>query len=1063
MRKAKTTCTAITGLCLLFLSLLITVSVAAQNVKVNGTVRSSENGDPVSGASIRNLQSGKLVVADDKGKYSIAAAVNDKLFISGIGYAADTVIIIKNKLVYDIQLVTKSNDDLEGVVVVGYGTMKRKDLTGSVGSVNMKDFEKAPVKSFDDALAGRVAGVVVQSGDGQPGSNANIIIRGAGSITQDQSPLYVVDGFPLEDANANSISPADIESMDILKDASATAIYGSRGANGVIVITTKSGKAGVPKLTYNGYYGIQASPRKFEMMNPYEFVKVIEGLGNATYNSIYFPGTTTVEDYKNIAPINMQDLVFKNGVNQNHDVAVRGGTNQTKYSLSFNANNQNGIIINTGFKRYQGRFKLDQKVNTKLNVGINVNYAYSALLGPTVAQTNFYASSNILYTVWGWRPVNPLSGAYSGIDLTNDFYDPLSDATGIQDYRVNPSISLRHMQNTTGTTTFVANAYAEYLFTPKLKLRINGSLTQPVISNTYFNDTLTQSGSKWNATGPNGGVSNRKNTMWLNENTLTYTTTFNKLHHFSAIANASFQINNYAYNGFSANQLPNPDLGIDGLDIAQKDNTTVSIYRSKNTLVSGVTRVNYDYNGKYYIQASLRADGSSKFATDKRWGYFPSTAVAWNFYKEKFLNGWSSVISNGKIRVGYGTAGNNRVSDFAYLPTLSLTSPAYSYSWNNNVGAYGASLSAPGNVNLKWETSIQTNIGLDMGFFKDRISLTMDLYERKVNDLILDADLPYSLGVANARGFKNIGKLTNKGLELSVNTVNIRNNKFRWSSQFNIAFNKNTINQLTEGQNVRLSGSGTFFNTTYSGISAYISRVGGPLGQMYGLIWDGVYQYSDFNQTSGGGYVLKSDIPDNSTGRANVKPGDIKYKDINGDGTITGADYTVIGSGLPKYTGGFSNDFSYGNFDLNVLWQWSVGNDVINANRYIFEGGIVTNPNVNQFAAYANRWTPDNPSNTMFRSGGYGNAAYSSRVIENGSYLKLRTVSLGYNVSPKLLKYLKINNIRAYASAQNIATITSYSGLDPESSSRQGNLTPGFDYAAYPHSFSVVFGLNITF
>ena len=372
----------------------------------------------------------------------------------------------------------------------------------------------------------------------------------------------------------------------------------------------------------------------------------------------------------------------------------------------------------------------------------------------------------------------------------------------------------------------------------------------------------------------------------------------------------------------------------------------------------------------------------------------------------------------------------------------------------------GAVISAAGNPNLKWETSIQPNIGLDLGFFNNRINLTVDAYKRKVKDLLLNAPLPYANGIPNASGYENVGSLQNKGLEVTLITNNVITKNFVWNSNFNMAFNQNEIISLAPGQVALLSGAGTFFNTTYSSLSPYISTIGDPLGQMYGLIWEGNYQYSDFNKMPNGAYVLKPGIPNNG---GNVQPGDIKYKDLNGDGIINNKDWTVIGNGLPTFTGGFSNDFSYKGFDLNVFLQWSVGNDVINANRYIFEGGILTNPNLNQFASYANRWEPNNPDNTLFRAGGYGPAAYSSRVVENGSYLKLRTVSLGYNFSKGLIDKMKIKKLRVYGSAQNILTITGYSGQDPESSSRNSNLTPGFDYTAYPHSLSVVLGINATF
>lgn len=1041
-------------------SFILKPQAAFAQVKIIRGIVTDSAGNPLRGINYK-IKDGKwLGMTNADGQFTLKVPQGSTLVFSSVNYLSREVTIDAADN-YPVEMLSKSSA-LSDVVVIGYGSVNRKDLTGAVGSVNMKDMEKAPVKSFDDALAGRVAGVTVQSSTGQPGDNANIVIRGAGSITQDQSPLYVVDGYPMEDADANSIPPDDIASIDILKDASATAIYGARGANGVVLITTKRGKTGSPMVSYNAYYGLQSMPKKVKMMTPYQFVSYVQDLGSDTYDSAWLSYPTTLDDYKNVKGVDMQNMVFRTGSNQNHDLSMRGGNDMTKYSVSLNYNNQSGIIINTGFKRLQGRFSLDQQVSKNLKAGVTVNYSYAQASGPQVTATNYYASSNILYSVWGWRPVNPIGDSTYDQNLATEFYDPLNDLYGNQDYRVNPYVNLSNIKNQSGTTTIVVNGYAEYAISPKLRLRIQGGITQPTVYSSYFNDSLTQSGSKWNSSGTNGGISTAKTTNWLNQNTLTYDNTFGSAHHITAVAGTSVQGNNYFYNGFSANQLPNPELGLDGLDLADAANTATSISHSTWKMISGFFRINYAYKSKYLVTASMRADGSSKFPKTNRWGYFPSAAVAWNFNKEHFAENWEA-LSTGKLRVGFGASGNNRVSDFAYLTTLTLTDLGYSYSWNNQAPAKGAVINTAGNSDLKWETSVQTNIGLDLGFINDRIMLTADIYKRDVNNLLLNASLPYDLGIPSATGYKNVGKLTNKGLEITLNTINIQHKHFLWSTNFNIAFNSNKIVKLTEGQNSLLSGSGSFFNTTYTSLSPYISKVGGSVGEMYGLIFNGVYQYSDFNQMPNGSYVLKSNVSDNGTGRANVHPGDIKYKDINGDGTINNEDYTVIGRGLPLYTGGLSNNFTVGRFDLNVLLQWSVGNDVINANRYLFEGAILTNPNLNQYAAYANRWTPDNPSNTMFRAGGFGNAAYSSRVIENGSYLKVRTVSLGYNVPSKALNRIKIKNIRVYASAQNLLTITGYSGQDPEASSRQSNLTPGFDYSTYPHSLSVVMGLNVTF
>ncbi|MBC9931809.1 TonB-dependent receptor [Chitinophaga qingshengii] len=1040
--------------------MILPLSLFAQQKKAITGIVKDKDGNPLIGVTVlvKNEKTG--ATTNDAGRFAITAAPGATLVFTFIGYEK-TEQLVDNRADYTVRMKDQVGT-LNDVVVVGYATQQRKDLTGSVGSVNMKEFEKAPVKSFDEALAGRVAGVAVASNDGQPGSIANIVIRGAGSITQNNSPLYVIDGFPTESSNANAISPGDIESIDVLKDASATAIYGARGSNGVILITTKKGKTGPPQVTYNGYMGWQQIPKKIPLLDSYEFVRYVGDVNRSMYDSIYLAGGVKLDDYRNKPAIDMQDYIYRVGQNQNHDIAVRGGNDKTRYSVSGNFNNQKGIIINGGFKRYQGRFSLDQVVSSKLKVGINANYAYNESYGIPVSATNFYASATTLYSVWGFRPTNSIAGRDSAANLIDDFYDPGNEIANNQDYRVNPLQNIQNQYTMNKVNNLIANAYAEYAITKELTMRVAGGINTVNTEMNVFNNSQTQSGSKWNSNGVNGSVDFRPTSLWRAEGGLTYRKRWNDVHNLTVLGVVEAQGYKNAQRRFSANQVPNEDLGMDALDLAAPANTSLVSLSSRWTMASGALRVNYDYKSQYLFAASLRADGSSKFAVSNKWGYFPAVSGAWRFSSEEFMKN-IRFISDAKIRVGYGASGNNRVDDFAYLPQLQLTNMAYWYSAGNAPLNIGAVMISSGNPNLRWETNEQTNIGLDLAFLKNRLSLTLDVYQRTTKDLLLQAALPYSHGIESATGFKNVGKLQNKGLEITLAGTVVDKKDFTWNSNFNISFNQNKILSLAEGQQSILYGSGTFFNTTYSGLFPYISVIGRPLGEMYGLVFDGVYQYSDFDLMPNGTYLLKPDVPTNGSARNAIQPGDIKYKDLNGDMQVNNQDYTIIGSGLPKHTGGFSNDFRYRNFDLNILLQWSYGNDIINANRYVFEGGIVNNPNLNQFATYANRWTPTNPSNTLFRAGGMGNAAYSSRVVEDGSYLKLRTVSLGYNVPNTWLKRAKISKLRIYASAQNIYTWTKYSGMDPEVSGRQSNLSPGFDYAVYPHSLSYVTGLNVTF
>lgn len=1025
----------------------LTATGNAQSIKISGKVTAEDSG-VLSGVSVFEKGTKIGTTTDADGKYVLAvSSTNATLSFRYVGYQSRDIPVNNRST---INLILKSLDNgLNEVVVIGYGTTTKKDLTGAVGQVKMSEFAKAPVKSFDEALAGRVAGVQVSGTDGQPGEISNIVIRGAGSITQDNSPLFVIDGFPMEDAGNNSINPADIASIDILKDASATAIYGARGANGVVIITTKRGNIGEPVIAYNGYYGFQKNTKTIDLMSPYEFVKYQLELDPAAATIAYLSNGKTQEDYRNVKGLDFQEQIYRSAGMQSHDVSIRGGSDKTRYSVSGNIINQDGVILNSGFKRYQGRITLDQDVNQKLKVGVNVNYSSSEASGTIVNASTYTqsASANLLYAVWGYRPV---TGNDNSLD--DDFFDPGFDYNVIADYRVNPMISVQNELRRNLTTAFTANGYAEYKIIPSLTLRVSGGITNTMLRNEVFNNSLTQLGNPRNSSGVNGSIYSRPTTNWLNENTLNYRKVFNKVHNLSILAGYTMQGNSTSISGFNALNVPNESLGLDGLD--ESPSIIATSFSSRWGLVSYLSRVNYNYKSKYYLTASFRSDGSSKFAPGQRWGYFPSGGFSWRMVGEGFMKKLK-FISDAKLRLSYGETGNNRVSDFPYLDQITQPNSA-GYSYGNGSPSKGAILTAFGNANLRWETTKQVNIGYDLGLFKQRINLTAEVYRKTTDDLLLQALLPYTTGLSNA--FKNVGKMQNQGLEITLNTVNIKNNKFSWSSNFNISFNKNKVLALAENQTSLTSP--VSFDQKWNALSPYIAVVGQPVGQFYGAIWDGVYQYEDFDKSVQGVYTLKGNIPRN--GNPTVQPGDIKYKDINGDGNVNAADFTVIGRGLPIHTGGFSNDFTYKGFDLNIFLQWSYGNDIINANRMLFEGNGKQSRFFNQYAAYADRWQPDNPSNTLFRTGGQGPFYYSSRVIEDGSYLRLKTVSLGYNFSPELLRRIKFKSLRVYASAQNLATWTNYSGPDPEVSVRNSTLTPGFDFSAYPRARTIIFGLNLS-
>lgn len=1018
-----------------------------QQQYAQGYVR-NEEGQVLAGVSVQVKGRDGGTPTDEQGRFRIVAAAGDSLLFTMLGYQPVRAVATADAM--NVTMRFASGADLTEVVVIGYGEVRRKDLTGAVGQVNMEDFAKAPVASMEDALAGRVAGVSVSSTDGQPGRLSNIVIRGAGSITQDNSPLFIIDGFPVENPDNTVLNPSDIASIDVLKDASATAIYGARGANGVIIITTKAGKIGAPVLTYNLNLGAQQHTKFSHMLDPYEFVRYqLEVDPNRSH--IYVDSTRNIDYYLNEEAADFQKQLFRVALFQNHDLALRGGTEKTKYSVSANLLDQNGIIITTGFKRYQGRAILEQQINDKLKFVLNANYSETKATGPVFAEHPAGHTNSYVYNILAYRPTRGLSGG----NLLEDFFDIIDENQNPGEVLINPITSLENEHRLNNKQNLTANGFFQYKIMPSLTLKISGGITRELsLSESFFN-SLTSQGNRFRSNGVNGRVNTYTSRGWLNENILTFSKPFSSNHKLDLLGGFTMQGRQVASESVSANMVPNESLGVDGLDEAP--NQTFSRSSSEWALVSFLARANYEVVGRYLFTASIRSDGSSKFAPGNRWAYFPSAAFAWRMKQEGFMKDVTA-ITESKLRISYGHAGNNRVSDFPYLSTLSF--PIVSgYSFNNGAPTRGVALGALGSEKLRWETSVQTNIGYDLGLFDDRVLLTAEIYRKVTRNLLLNAEVPYVTGYITS--FKNVGKIHNEGLELTLNTVNIQRPNFTWSSNFNIAFNRNKVLALAENQPELLSR--VSFAGSYSNVPLYVARVGEPLAQFFGYVWDGVYQYGDFDVDANGKYVLKEGVPNNGNPRNQVQPGDVRYRDLTGDGVVNDNDRTVLGRAIPIHVGGFSNNFTYRNFDLNIFFQWSYGNDIYNANRLIFEGNGTSSKQINQYAHYADRWTPENPSNTLFRVGGQGPQFYSSRVLEDGSFLRLKTVSIGYQLPKTLLSRWKMSSVRLSIAAQNLYTWTDYSGPDPEVSTRNSNLTPGFDYSAYPIARTLTFGLNASF
>lgn len=1053
----------------MMLFVLFSVTVAMAQVLVRGTVV-DQTGESVIGASIQVKGTTQGTITDIDGKFSLGVP-NKKsvIVVSFIGYATKELQVDTSK---PMSIVLEEDTKvLDEVVVVGYQEVRKKDLTGSVAKADMNELLNTPVGSFDQTLGGRIAGVNVSSSEGTPGGTMNIVIRGNNSLTQDNSPLYVIDGFPVEDAAiASTINPSDIESLDILKDASATAIYGARGANGVVIITTKKGKIGKAQITYDGSVTMQNVTRKIPMMNAYEFVKLqTEMYPQAAANSSggylmsYDGKDWSLDDYRNIFQYNWQDEIMRTAWQQNHNVRINGGTEGVRYNASLSYYDQDGILLNSGYERFQGRLNTAIR-RDKLDVSLTANYSRSVQTGSTPSETSYSGMNNLFFSVWGYRPITYPNKSMES--LLNDVMDDAIDSTN--DYRFNPIRSLKEEYRKYYINNLQLNGYVAYDILKGLKLKISGGYTYDARKNDQFNNSKTRYGGPTSTDKVNGQIIRNERLTWLNENTLTYQTNIKNKHFFNALVGVTFQNSDYEYYSLKATHIPNESLGMAGLS----DGTLAasSSLKSSWSMMSYLARLNYNYKSKYYATASFRADGSSKFSKKNRYGYFPSGSLAWNFMEEDFMKPLSKVLDSGKLRVSWGLTGNNRIGEYDYYALLevlksrtgdyisngSVPSGAYPFDNDNtNVGVVPTSLA---NNDLKWETTEQWNVGLDLSLFKERVNITADIYRKTTRDLLLDASIPLSSGFYSAT--KNIGKVRNDGLELSLSTVNVQTKDFTWTTDFNISFNRNKVLELAENQLSLLTAA--TFDQNYNSQPSYIAMVGKPMGMMYGYLYEGTYKYDDFIQ-SGNSYTLKAGVPYFST-EANTQPGMPKYKDLNGDGIIDSNDRTIIGRGLPIHTGGFTNSFTYKGFDLSVFFQWSYGNDILNANRLFFESSNNMQRELNQYASYADRWTPENPdSDIPAATQSSSNRVFSSRVIEDGSFLRLKTVTLGYTFPKAMIAKAHLSNVRLYLAAQNLWTWTSYSGYDPEVSVRNSALTPGLDFSSYPRAYTVSFGVNLGF
>lgn len=1027
-------------------ALILTISLNAQESTIKGTIV-DETDTPLIGATIQVKGTSTGAITDFDGNFILKLKKGATISISYIGYKPQEVkytgqASINLKMVPD-------NQALDEVVVVGYGAMKRSDLTGSVASVASKDIEGFKASSVAGALGGQIAGVQITSTDGTPGAGFNINIRGVGTLTGDSSPLYIVDGFEVD--NIDNISNSDIESIEILKDASSSAIYGARAANGVVLITTKSGKTGKPIITYNGSASYRKISKTLDVLSPYEFVK-LQGEVNSSYTNSYYkdknddgsiPKYRTLDDYIGVDGVDWQAETFNPTWSQDHNVTITGGTNDTKYNASFSRYIENGIFNNSGFDRTTAKLRFNHKLTKNITFDATVNYAQTNRKG--VGTSADSGRFNMLAQILSARPTGGLK--LTDDELLHSAIDPEMLETGESLAQVNPVIQTQSVTNDKRAEMWSGNASITWQIRKGLTFKTAGTY------NTTNNrtDVFYKDGSKEayrNGEQPYGRTQMGRDVRWTNYNNLTWKQKIKK-HNYDIMLGHEISYRGTEYLLGEAMGFPTNNQGNDNLTLGSTPSRVESSLTDK-TLLSFFARGNYNYDNRYLLTATIRADGSTVFSAKNKWGFFPSFSAAWRVSEEAFMKDihW---ISNFKVRLGWGTVGNDRISN--YLSLDLYTANKYGVGSNTTTVLTPKQLK---NSNLKWEGSTTTNLGLDLGFFDNRLNVTADFFIKNTKNLLLAQSLAQETGFDSQ--MQNVGKIRNKGIELSFNSTNIQTRDFTWQSNFNISFIKNTLESLASGVESMYTRTG--FDSNFTEYD-YIATVGQSLGLIYGYEFDGIYQSSDFYITPDGKQVLKSGITNNAR-YGTVKPGVVKYKDQDGDGVITTADRTIIGNAMPKWYGGFTNTFNYKGIDLSFMLQFNYGNDIYNATRLY--ATQTRSGRRNMLAEVTDRWSPTNASNKVPSQDGYISNDVYSRFVEDGSFLRLKNITLGYSLPHKWIRNIHVSKLRVYATAQNLFCITGYSGYDPEVNSASNNpMTPGLDWGAYPKSRVFTFGIDLQF
>lgn len=1037
--------------------LLICGSVMfAQTRTVKGKVVDKAN-EPLIGVAVNIKNTSQGSITDFEGNYSIQVNTeNAVLVFSYIGYDKQEIKVGARNVI-DV-VMHEASIALDQVVVVGYGTSKRGDVTGSISSIDAAEIKKVPVVNVGQALQGRMSGVQVTNNDGTPGAGVQVLIRGVGSFG-DNSPLYVVDGYP--GASISNLNPSDIQSIDVLKDASAAAIYGNRAANGVVIITTKRGNADKMQLSVDATVSVQFKPSTFDVLNAQDFASLATEISKKE-NA---PVLDAWANPSGLRTIDWQDLMYRAGLKQNYNLSLRGGSEKVQTSISLGLTNQEGVVRFSDYKRYNIALTQDYKPLKWLKSSTSLRYAYTdnkTVFGS--GQGGVGRLAKLIPTMTG----NPLTDEVENANGVFGFYDKNANAV-----RDNENVYARSKSNDQKNIShnLIANTSLEINPFKGLVFKTNFGISYGASSGYDFNPYDDRVPTTRLAT-YRQYASNSFEYLW--ENTLNYSNTFGK-HSIDVLGGVSIQ-ENTARNM----SVYGEGLSSDGLRNLGSLQTMRDISGNQQTwsLASQFARLTYKFAERYILTGTVRRDGSSRFMRGNRWGVFPSVSAAWRIKEESFLKD-VDFISNLKLRASYGEAGNQNIGLFQYLSsyTTGKRSSNYGYVFGQDKTYIDGMVQAflP-NPNLKWETSKQTDIGIDLGFFNNKLMLTADYYIKKSSDFLLEIQMPAQTGFTKAT--RNVGSVKNNGFEFSVDYRD-NSHDFKYGVNVNLTTVKNKIERLSPGKdavaNLQSLGFPTTGNTSWAVFS--MSKVGGSIGEFYGFQTDGIIQnQAEIDALNANARRLNQD--DNvwyiASGTA---PGDRKFIDQNGDGVITGADRVSLGSPLPKFYGGINLSGEYKGFDFNLFFNYSVGNKILNfVKRNLIsmggEGSIGLQNVGKEF--YDNRWTETNPTNKYPRavwSDVSGNSRVSDAFVEDGSYLRLKNIEVGYTLPANILKKASISKLRIFASVQNLFTITGYSGMDPEigqsmssSTGVAGGVTAsGVDVGIYPYSRFFTMGFNLEF